>query len=104
MKEFMAEYFTEMKRESGFNETIGVEEDMPLLEQVMLSIKPNTNKQNFAKLLRKKDNIRKDMRNRAIARSIQQKSEAGIFKDIDNASYGKQTTNKAFSIRHGRPG
>ena len=66
----MSEYYTELKHENGFHGKIAESEDMPMLEQVMQSIKPNTNKQNFAKLLRKKDTIRRDMRNRAVARSI----------------------------------
>ena len=43
MKEFMAEYFTEMKAENGFHDKVSENnEDMPLLEQVLQSIKPNT--------------------------------------------------------------
>ena len=75
MKQFMSEYYSELKKESGFHGKVAENEDMPLLEQVMQSIKPNTNQQNFAKMLRKKDTIRKDMRKRAVARSIQTKSE-----------------------------
>ena len=36
MQEFMQEYFTEMKRESGFHEKADINnEDLPLLEQVL---------------------------------------------------------------------
>ena len=73
MQQFMAKYFTEMKHDAGFYGEIGGpglgdDEDLPLLEQVMKSMKPsNTTKINFASLLGKKASIRNDFRKRAIA-------------------------------------
>ena len=73
----MAKYFTEMKHDAGFYGEIGgagglgdENDDLPLLEQVMKSIKPtgnNTTKINFASLLGKKASIRKDFRKRTVA-------------------------------------
>ena len=66
----MATYYDEMKKEMGIHANLGEDEDQPQLEQVLEQLKPNRDPMNFAKFLRKKDNIGKDTRNKGIARKV----------------------------------
>lgn len=81
----MSTYYDEMKKEMGINASLGEDEDHPHLDVVLDQIKPNRNPNNFAKFLRKKDNIGKDSRNKAIARKVQKKQDDEAFQETNLA-------------------
>lgn len=85
MRDYMSTYYDEMKKEMGINASLGEDEDHPHLDVVLDQIKPNRNPNNFAKFLRKKDNIGKDSRNKAIARKVQKKQDDEAFQETNLA-------------------
>ena len=60
----MNEYYTEMKRDMGFDTGLGDHEDLPPLEDVLHQLRPNLNPKNFSQFMKKSDNHRKDFRNK----------------------------------------
>ena len=64
MRDFMSEYYAEMKRDMGFDAGLGEHEDLPPLDTVYNQLKPNLNPKNFPQFMKKKDNHRKEFRNK----------------------------------------
>ncbi len=98
MRDYMCQFYSEMKLEMGMNDNYGVNEDQPPLDQVLEQLKTNTDPANFIQFMKKKDNIGKDSRNRAIARKYQKQQEDAAFRNTDLA---KQFT-QAGGIRHNK--
>ena len=96
MRDFMGNYYDEMKKEMGIDENQGEDEDYPQLEQVLQQLKPNMNPANFMKFMNKKDNIQKNVRNKTIARKMHKKKEDEEFKKTNLANHFQS----AFSIRN----
>jgi hypothetical protein len=64
-----------MKKEMGFDANYGEDEDAPQLEAVLKQLKPNMQHSNFVKFMPKKNNIHKDVRNKALARRVHKGQE-----------------------------
>ena len=96
MRDFMSEYYDEMKKDMGIDDNYGEDEDQPQLDEVMLRLKPNMNPANFIKFMNKKDNIQKNVRNKAIARKMHKKKEDDQFKETNLASH----FHSAYAIRN----
>ena len=75
MREFMAGYYDEMKKDMGIDANYGEDEDYPQLEQVLQQLKPNMDQQKFVKFMNKKDNIGKNTTAKAISRKIHKRNE-----------------------------
>ena len=76
-----------MKKEMGFDANYGEDEDAPQLEAVLKQLKPNMQHSNFVKFMPKKNNIHKDVRNKALARRVHKNQEDQAFKDTDLAAH-----------------
>lgn len=87
MKQFMSEYYTEMKNDMGFGNNMGEHEDLPPLEEVVQQLRPNLNPSNFSSFMQKKDNYKKDFRNKQIARKLQTKI---ANEEFNNTNLAKQ--------------
>ena len=85
MREFMSDYYKEMKKDMGFDANMGEHEDMPPLDQVLQSLRPNLNPSNFSNFMQKKDNYRKEFRSKQIARKLQTKQAEQAFMETNLA-------------------
>ena len=75
----MDDYYTEMKTGMGIDQKFGEEEEYPLLEQAIKQLRPNMNPKAFIKMMKKKDNIHKDTRNKAIIRKTNERMNSEAF-------------------------
>ena len=93
MKDFMSQYYQEMKQEIGFKTSVGEDEEGPQLEAVLKQLKPNMEHKNFINFMQKKNNIHMDVRNKAIARKV--------HKTVEDKAFSKTNVATNFSSAHG---
>ena len=85
MREFMSQHYNDMKREMGFDENYGEDEDQPHLDAVLSQLKPNMQHSKFIKFMPKQESIHKDVRSKAIQRKVHKQVEDKKFINTDIA-------------------
>lgn len=87
----MDSYYTKMKNVIGINEKIGENEEQPLLEDAIKTLRPNMDPKQFVQIMKTENTIHKDTNNKALIRKTQERHKqdemnkiGGLFASAQN--------------------
>eukprot|EP00353_Schmidingerella_taraikaensis_P017718 CAMPEP_0185623360 /NCGR_PEP_ID=MMETSP0436-20130131/59824_1 /TAXON_ID=626734 ORGANISM="Favella taraikaensis, Strain Fe Narragansett Bay" /NCGR_SAMPLE_ID=MMETSP0436 /ASSEMBLY_ACC=CAM_ASM_000390 /LENGTH=70 /DNA_ID=CAMNT_0028265371 /DNA_START=39 /DNA_END=251 /DNA_ORIENTATION=- len=68
MRGFMDDYYTKMKNVVGIDEKMGEDEEQPLLEDAIRTLRPNMDPKAFVTMMKTENTIHKDSKSKALIR------------------------------------
>ena len=103
MRQYMDSYYTKMKDVIGIDEKIGENEEQPLLEDAIKTLRPNMDPKQFVQIMKTENTIHKDTNNKALIRKTQERHKQDEMNKIGGLFASAQNLKRALKQHKSDP-